>query len=481
MRRRRAARQAAGRYRPRPCWLLSLLPGLVAIPGCGDGAGPTAISPGLVQPPPVVEPPPVVQPSPDDVAREVGAWLGAHAKPFGGSHLSLPHTELDFLREVVGDARVVALGENTHGTRDFFEMKARILRFLVEEMGFNTFAIEATWPESRRLDHYVRTGEGDPRVLLSGLYFWTWNTVSVLEMIEWMRAHNEAGGDVGFHGFDMQYPGMALHNVREFVRTVDVGNAEAVANELDCLARFANGPDGRRERVQHYGEQSAAYWADCRASLEAVRERLLANRDEYEVLAGEDAFEVALQSLRVAFQYHLMRAEEQDRDRFMAENTVWISRRIGPAGRMVLWAHNNHVATRPRRQGQYLRQTFGDDMVVVGFSHETGQFSGVDLRPGAEPGYGPHDLEAPVADSYESLFAQAEFPRFVLHLRNHDLTLAGASWLGEERRFRSIGCCLLPHVATWFTVPLAEWYDVIIHFETTGPTTVLERHYPESW
>ena len=73
----------------------------------------------------------------------------------------------------------MSLGENTHGTRDFFEMKARILRFLVEEMGFDAFAIEATWPESNRLDAYVRTGEGDPAELLSGLYFWTWNTESV--------------------------------------------------------------------------------------------------------------------------------------------------------------------------------------------------------------------------------------------------------------------------------------------------------------
>ena len=174
---------------------------------------------------PVTPAPVLPEPPPDPVL----VWLAANAHPFTGPHLSLPHTELEFLRELVGDARIVALGENTHGARDFFEMKARILRFLVEEMGFNTFAIEATWPEARRIDHYVRTGEGDPERLLSGLYFWTWNTESVLEMIEWMREHNQAGGDVGFHGFDMQYPGMALHNVREYMRSVDPEALEAVS------------------------------------------------------------------------------------------------------------------------------------------------------------------------------------------------------------------------------------------------------------
>ena len=176
---------------------------------------------------PVTPAPVLPEPPPDPVL----VWLAANAHPFTGPHLSLPHTELEFLREFVGDARIVALGENTLSAT-YFEMKASnlqsrvrrlrprrshrgILRALFvervlpavpprpsrsgcEEMGFNTFAIEATWPEARRIDHYVRTGEGDPERLLSGLYFWTWNTESVLEMIEWMREHNQAGGDVGF-------------------------------------------------------------------------------------------------------------------------------------------------------------------------------------------------------------------------------------------------------------------------------------------
>ena len=321
-------------------------------------------------------------PLPDPPPDPASAWLDANTHPFDGPHLSLPHTGIEFLRDIVGDARIVALGEATHGTRDFFEMKARILRFLVEEMGFNTFAIEATWPESRRLDQYVRTGEGDPEVLLSGLYFWTWNTESVLEMIEWMREHNEAGGDVGFHGFDMQFPGMALHNVREYVREVDPGVLEAVSAQLDCLDRFANSARGPRPSPG-YGEQPDSFRTECAAALEGVREDLLANREKYVTLAGEDSFEVAVQSLRVAFQYHLRMTREQSRDESMAENTVWISRRIGPKGKMVLWAHNYHVSTTPGAQGSYLRETFGDDMVVVAFSHETGPVDRKTTAPGS--------------------------------------------------------------------------------------------------
>ena len=420
---------------------------------------------------------------PDPPPDPVVTWLAANTHPFTRPHLSLPHTEIEFLRDVVGDARIVALGENTHGARDFFEMKARILRFLVEEMGFNTFAIEATWTESRRLDHYVRTGEGDPKRLLSGLYFWTWNTESVLEMIEWMREHNEAGGDVGFHGFDMQHPGMALHNVREYVRRVEPEALEAVASRLDCLTRYANGPDGRIPQPG-YRDQPDSYRTECSASLDEAREFLLSKRDVYRAATGEDAFEIALQSLRVAVQYHLWATREQSRDESMAENTVWISRRIGPEGRMVLWAHNVHVSTQPELQGWHLRETFGDDMVVVGFSHEGGQFTGVDLEATTFRGYPALDLDVPMPDSFEASLARSASPRFVLDLRNRDTSALGSSWLEGERLFRRIGCCYRPSMPEryWRPVPLTEWWDVLIHFERTRATTVLsDRRPPDTW
>ena len=447
---------------------------------CGeDGTAPTAPSPTA---------PPPAEPAAPAVHPVQTAWIEANSHPFDGSHLSLPNEGIAFLRDIVGDARIVSLGENTHGARDFFEMKARILRFLVEEMGFNTFAIEATWPESRRLDRYVRTGEGDPAKLLAGLYFWTWNTESVLEMIEWMRAHNEAGGDIGFHGFDMQYPGMALHNVREYIREVDPGRTAVVAGQLHCLAIFANTPSGRRPGPQ-YRDQPEAYRELCGASLDEAREQLLANRKEYEAAAGVDAFEVALQSLRVAFQFHLRESHPlridraRWRDEAMAENTEWISRRIGPEGRMVLWAHNTHVSNWQGTMGSHLRGTFGDDMVIVGFSHEGGGFTAVGAGGSVGPGLQEFELEAPLPGSYEHFLSTASFPRLVLDLRNRDPNAAGSSWLAGRRMFRGIGAVYNPEEPEryWWLTPLAERFDVIVHFERTRATTVLPRIYPDSF
>ena len=382
----------------RPLVILGIL---LALPGCEDSTAPTS-PPRMPTPPPAPEP----DPGPGPVPPEIAAWVEANALPFEGTHLSLPHTDIEFLRDLVGDARIVALGENTHGTRDFFEMKARILRFLVEEMGFNTFAIEATWPESRLVDDYVRTGEGDSARLLAGLYFWTWNTESVLEMIEWMRDHNEAGGDVGFHGVDMQYPGLAFQNVLDYLGEVDPGSVAVFTSLVDCLQLYANEVGGRFP-TDRYRDLSATYRAECGQSLSEANQLLLSNREDYEAASGEDAFEVALQSMRVAFQYHLMFTGHQGRDESMAENTEWVMDRIGPDGRMVLWAHNYHVSNQRYAQGSYLKETYGDDIVVLAFTHERGSFTAVNRDARRRDAW---TLDPPLADSSSTTWEPLPLP-----------------------------------------------------------------------
>lgn len=150
-----------------------------------------------------------VAPEPFVPTAEQLAWVTQRAIPFRTEEPSTVTDDLMPLKQVIGDARIVALGEGTHGTREFFKMKHRLTQFLAQEMGFTVFAIEANMPEARRVNAYVLRGEGDPRQALAGMYFWTWNTQEVLDMIEWMREYNASGARrIEFWGFDMQTPGV---------------------------------------------------------------------------------------------------------------------------------------------------------------------------------------------------------------------------------------------------------------------------------
>ncbi len=146
-------------------------------------------------------------------------WIEATAITFETVEAENGFDDLHRLKEIIGDARIVALGEGTHGTREFFQMKHRLTEFLASEMGFTIFSIEANMPEAYRVNDYVLGGAGDPKELIAGMYFWTWNTHEVLEMVEWMRRFNVAGtGRIEFTGFDMQSLRAAIPIVEEFVR-----------------------------------------------------------------------------------------------------------------------------------------------------------------------------------------------------------------------------------------------------------------------
>jgi len=120
-------------------------------------------------------------------------WIAANAVRLKTPEAGNGFADMQPLKKIIGNARIVSLGEATHGTREFFQLKHRMLEFLASEMGFTIFSIEANMPEAYRLNDYVLNGVGDPAKLLKGMYFWTWDTQEVLAMIEWMREFNKSG------------------------------------------------------------------------------------------------------------------------------------------------------------------------------------------------------------------------------------------------------------------------------------------------
>jgi erythromycin esterase-like protein len=150
------------------------------------------------------------------------AWLKSNAMAVQTVEAGKGFEELAPLKALLGEARIVALGEQTHGTREFFQMKHRLVEFLAKEMNFTIFSIEANMPESYWLNDFVLEGRGDPKALIRGMYFWTWDTEEVLDMVRWMRWFNQSGrGRIEFTGFDMQTPDVAMRIVTDYVKKVD--------------------------------------------------------------------------------------------------------------------------------------------------------------------------------------------------------------------------------------------------------------------
>lgn len=393
-------------------------------------------------------------------SEEQIAWVRDNAIPIATDDPEAAHDDLAPLKELVGDARIVALGEGTHGTREFFRMKHRITEFLASEMGFTVFAIEASMPDARRVNDYVLRGEGDPREALAGLYFWTWNTEEVLAMIEWMREYNASGlGRIEFWGFDIQYPTAAMDSVRSFIEEVEPGYLGTLSKEIDAIEEakeeaFAN----RGNRDEHY-----ARWREVAAR---VLGHLEENRDRYLESTDELSVDWAIQNARIAHQGADMRLEGgRSRDEYMADNVNWILDHSPPDTKIVLWAHNGHVTLDPtyRPMGTALAERHGEDMTVFGFAFHEGEYTAM----GSE-GLGTYGTSPSEAGSVEWVLKATGVPSFMLDLRNAARESALSGWLTEELDFRSIGAVAV-EFAFWPSV-VTDMFDVLIFFDESHPS-----------
>jgi len=286
------------------------------------------------------------------VPPDVVVWLRDHGIPFATIEPGDDFSDLQPLKQIIGDARIVSVGEATHGTHEFQAMKDRLVRFLVTEMGFTDFAMEANLPECERVNDYVHTGQGDLLQLLRGLYFWTWNTEEVRDMVNWMRAHNASpAGDprISFHGFDMQSISVAMGDVLTYLRQVDPTAATAADGRYKDLPgrSISNQDAAMRLRGGSAADRSAFL-----AGVQIVYDNLAAMQERYTAESTPGAYARALQDARIAVQgadYVAAEPAKQNdiRDRYMAENVTWLLSRAGTNAKMILWAHNQHVGTTP--------------------------------------------------------------------------------------------------------------------------------------
>jgi erythromycin esterase len=406
-----------------------------------------------------------------DAVKRVGRAISAVAVPLATTVAGGPRQDLIAFGKAVGNARIVSLGEASHGTREIFQMKHRLLEYLVREKGFTVFAMEANWPESHAADRYIKTGEGDPRQALKDMYFWTWQTGEVLAMLEWMREYNKARGDrpiLSFTAFDMQTWDVAAARVTAFVRQharpEEAATVEAAYKALAALPK---------RTLRDPAFQAAAEQAEIVTALLESRREALAKA------AGAAAFRDALQMSRIVAQASRNRtpaATAGYRDEMMAKNVEWLAKEAHPGEKIVLWAHNGHVSTNGggasgwRPMGSWLRQTFGPQMYVLGFAIHTGSVRAVGAGSQSS-GVAVYAMPTAPLGSGTSVLSAAGKPVFFLDIATALTVREGsalADWLKSNQSFREVGAMWHLEESAENNVrvaALADCYDGLIYFE----------------
>jgi len=405
--------------------------------------------------------------------QETIKWISENAVPLKGVEAEQGFEDMQPLKHIIGDARLVALGEATHGTREFFQLKHRMLEFLVIEMGFTLFGIEASMPEGFDVNEYVLEGRGDPEKALAGLYFWTWNTEEVLEMIRWMRRYNadpNHTNKVKFYGFDMQSATRAMKVLADYLNRVDHNTSKMVRKNASLSLLF--NPYTEQDFADVTGEEKQ----ESLNIITSIIRDLEAHEGNYITRTDETDWEIALIHANILRQYILRKLPSDDfaaglavRDSSMAANIRWIMEHEGPDAKMVLWAHNGHVAYQRNRMGHFLRELFGTDMIVFGFTFNQGSFQAVELPMSSGRGLKPFDVNPLEDESLDATISAAGLPYGAIDL--HGLPDSGyaAEWFSEPRNTRSIGAGFSHEAAPFFARVQrpTELYDALLFVDKT--------------
>lgn len=403
----------------------------------------------------------------------------------------------DALITAIGSARIVLLGEASHGTHEFYRDRAFITETLIAEAGFSAVAVEADWPDAYRINRYVRGASDDDTATDALEDFgrfptWMWRNTDVVAFVEWLRAHNETqpvDRRTGFYGIDLYSLRTSIQAVLGYLSKVDPDAARVARARYACFDQFGDEPQS-----YGYATQSGRD-ASCEQQVITQLVDMQRRRAEYASRDGRiarDDFFYAEQNARLvrnAEQYYrtMFRGRNESwnlRDRHMADTLTALLRFLDQPrspSRVIVWAHNSHLGDARATEmaargelnvGQLMRERFGADVVSIGFTTYGGTVTAAsDWDEPAER----KTVRPALPGSYERLFHDTGIPRFLLPLRD-DANLSRA--LATPRLERAIGVIYRPDTergSHYFHARLPSQFDFVLHFDRTTALEPLER------
>lgn len=387
--------------------------------------------------------------------------------------------------DAIGNARIVLLGEASHGTHEYYTWRAHITRHLVEEKGFSCIAVEGDWPDAYRLNRFVKGYDTDNKSaykVLQGFQrwpTWMWANWEIVALADWLQAHNKAlpaGGKVGFYGLDVYSLWESLDNILGYLRKADPAALPAAEAAFQCFEPY------RAEEGRAYARASQLVPEICQQEvvemLKMIRQRLPLYDSDYEHVFNLE--QNALVAVHAEQYYRAMlgggAASWNLRDRHMAETLERLLALHGADSKIVVWAHNSHIGDARATTmvddgllnlGELVRLKHSEKGVfLIGFGGYRGSVI-AGKRWGAP--MQEIDMGIPPEDSWEGLLHEARpADQFLLSADLLDNSALAENHIGH----RAIGVVYHPHLERYGNyVPsiLPLRYDAFVYFDSTNP------------
>ncbi len=434
------------------------------------------------EPAPETTRPRVIQSRPK-VSEALPGLISRHGEVFE----NIEDADLGPLLERIGDARVVLIGEASHGTSQFYRMRARITKRLIEEKGFNIIAAEADWPDAEKIDHYVRHRDvpASKWAAFSRFPTWMWRNEEVREFVDWLHEYNKNKAydfRCGFYGLDLYSLYSSVRAVIKYLDDVDPDLALVARHRYGCLSPWEADP-----AAYGHAALSGAYH-NCERDVTEMLTELYAHRQDYTQYDGE-RFLNATQNAQLVTNaeryyramYYGSRASWNLRDSHMFETLQNVMGFHGGQSKAIVWAHNSHIgdasatemsARGEHNLGQLCRAAFGSQSYHIGFGTDHGTVAAASTWDGPME---VKTVQPSHPQSYERQFHLTNIPGLLLPLRaGHELDVV--TELAQVRLERAIGVIYRPETelaSHYFEAELPRQFNEYIWFDKTSAITPL--------
>lgn len=402
--------------------------------------------------------------------NQIVEWLEAHAKPLKTTNPTASLNDLKSLKNMVGSASIVGLGEATHGAHEVFTMKHRIVNYLVSEKGFTNLVLEEGWDRALELDRYVLTGKGNPSQHLSP----TFKTKEMLDLLDWIRQYNanpKHKSKVRVIGMDIQSVNENVYNnIIEYTKRNNsdlVPRIEAKIKGLIPVTKDMNTFESLSK------EEKEKYISDAKqigALLEQNKSYLNGKSKEFAWIK---------QNARIIEQFTTMLASPPDKpsdiflkhDIAMYENAKWTEEHLG---KTIVWGHNGHVSKTnmipfiyPKVAGQHLAEYYGKRYVSIGTSVYEGQYNVYN----SDGEFGPYGtLKSDDPKSYNYIFGQVKKDQFFIDLRKANGVTK--TWLNEQHPIFAGITTEGPTIPKTVDISLGKSFDILVQIQKVSPSQV---------
>ncbi len=415
-------------------------------------------------------------------------WLRRSAVALASLTPDSPSHDLQLLKTPFQTARIVGLGEATHGTREFFLIKHRLIRFLVEDLNYTVVALEASYAACAVVNDYVLHGIGSADDAVASLGLWMWQTEEMKALIEWMRLHNmhaAAHQQVRFVGFDMQTHESSYPKLFEFFKRVAPHRLPALIAwlqefrtiEIDFRTTRTTSHHTLLEHLTHAISNDLAYLHQHYDELKQT----ISNEAYLDAVMRLQTMQQFLQLVRAMLtaQDNAMSAGVAIRDSSMAVNFQTIAEALYPTSKIVCWAHNGHIANGDINDipsmGHRLKFLYGEKYYAVGFDFKQGEFQ---ARNKANHNHiEPCALTSPeYSTSLPFSTSLMPFENFFVDFRHSQGDFFVQHWLKQPHFIHQIGAIFSHNepIDTWLKpVTFGTTFDGFVYVSYTSPSRLL--------